>query len=109
MSTKNAVRQGDVLIVSCSSIPETAVPVDPDAGRIVVAYGEATGHHHSFQHRRGVTLFRDDAAGGTLYLRVDESADLIHQEHSPLTVRPGVHRVSIQRTYRGGLVRRVAD
>ena len=103
------IRQGDVLIVSCEALPNTAMPVKPESGRLIVARGEATGHHHSFPHRRGVTLFRDDGAGGALYVKNTKPVTLEHQEHSALLLTPGTHRVIIQRTATAGLVRRVID
>ena len=108
---KNAIRQGDVLIVPCKSIPATASIALPEAGRLIVARGEATGHHHSFPWMRGATLFRDDGAGsgGAQYVKVEQETPLEHQEHTALVVAPGVYEVRIQRTMASGLVRRVED
>ncbi len=105
-----AIRQGDVLIVPCAHIPATAVSVEPESGRLIVARGEATGHHHSFPWARGATLFRDDGAGsGAQYIRISKATQLEHQEHAALGVAPGCYEVRIQRTMASGLVRRVAD
>ena len=110
MTNKNAVRQGDVLITPCESIPTTATVVAPENGRLIVARGEATGHHHSFPWARGAVLFRDDGgSGGSQFVRVDEPIALEHQEHSALTVAPGLYRVRIQRTMASGLVQGVVD
>lgn len=106
---KNMIRQGDVLVVPCKEIPASAVAVAPTNDRLIVAFGEATGHHHSFPHRRGAVLFRDDAAGGTLYMTAAEPVALEHQEHSALTIAPGTYRVAIQRTMTAGVARRVED
>jgi hypothetical protein len=106
---QSAVRQGDVLIVPCRAIPKTAKAVAPEGGLVTVAYGEATGHHHAFRHRQGVTLFRDDGAGGAMYLKVDEPATLTHQEHGPLTLPPDTYRVVLQKRFMAGMVRRVVD
>lgn len=108
-SPKSAIRQGDVLIMACRSIPKTAKPVAPEGGLVIVARGEATGHHHAFPHRQGVTLFRDDGARGMTYLQVDEPATLTHQEHDQLALQPGTYRVVIQKSFRGGMAVRVAD
>ena len=106
---KKAVRQGDVLIVPCKGIPDTAKVADAESGRLIVARGEAIGHHHSFLYARGATLFRDDGAGSAQYVAVAEPVALEHQEHTALTVAPGNYEVRIQRTMSAGLVRRVAD
>lgn len=103
------IRQGDVLLIPCKAIPTRAVAVEPQNGRLIVAYGEATGHHHSFPHRRGAVLFRDDASGGRLYVKVTDVVALEHQEHTALTIPVGKYEVHIQRTYRAGMVRRVED
>jgi len=74
-------RQGDVLIVPTKSIPSAATKISAKNGRVIVAEGEATGHHHSFPHQRGAVLFRDDGAGGGMYIRATKSPRLEHQEH----------------------------
>lgn len=107
---KNAIRQGDVLILPCKEIPATAVPVEAENDRLIVARGEATGHHHSFPWARGAMLFRDDGAGsGAQFVKVEKSVALEHQEHSALALAPGMYEIRIQRTMANGLVRRVVD
>ena len=106
------IRQGDVLLVRVAGVPATAVVVEPEGGRLIVARGEATGHHHSFAWGRGATLFRDDGAGsgGRQYVRLDADIPALeHQEHGPLVADPGVYEVRIQRTMRAGFSRRVED
>ena len=44
-------RQGDVLLIPTDAIPEKAKRVTRDAGRIVLAYGEVTGHAHAIASR----------------------------------------------------------
>jgi len=103
------IRQGDVLLLPVTRIPP-ASPVAPENGRLIVARGEATGHHHSFALQNHVTLFREDGAGSGLYLTVTGApVALEHQEHTALTVQPGTYKVLIQRTYQAGMTRRVAD
>lgn len=106
--TKDIIRQGDVLIVSCGEIPETAVPVAPEDGRLIVARGEATGHHHSFRHRPGIVLFRDGTTG-PFYLRANSRAVLEHQEHTALATRKKTSVVVMQRVFSSGAARLVAD
>lgn len=101
--------QGDVLIVSCHTIPATAAPVAAENGRLIVARGEATGHHHSFRWQKGAVLFRDDGAGGALYVDVASPATLEHQEHASITLPAGRYRVLRQRVARAGMARRVED
>ena len=105
------IRQGDVLVVPCKAIPDTVIMVAPENDRLIVARGEATGHHHSFPWARGATLFRDDGAGsgGRLYVQADTNVALEHQEHRALTIAPSRYEVRIQRVMRAGLVRKVID
>ena len=107
--TKGAA-QGDLLIVRCDAVPANAKPEPAENGRLILARGEATGHHHSLPHTRGVTLFRDDGgAGGTMYFTADQQVPLEHQEHSTINFEPGTYKVTRQRTYHAGMARRVAD
>jgi hypothetical protein len=103
------IRQGDVLIWPCATIPSDATLVEPESGRLIVARGEATGHHHSFPHRPEIALFRDDGSGGGFYVKADAPVALSHQEHSALEIMPGTYRVTIQRTFVAGVARRVED
>jgi hypothetical protein len=110
MQPKNQIlRQGDVLIMPCAQIPATATPVAAERGRLILARGEATGHHHSVALHPRIAMFRDDASGGTLYIKNEIPAPLTHQEHSALTIMPGTHEVRIQRTVQTGVARRVTD
>lgn len=103
-------RQGDVLIIPVKSIPTTAKAIEPEDGRLIVARGEATGHHHSFPWQRGATLFRDDGGGsGGLYFSTNKPMMLQHQEHTAGTIVTGDHKVIIQRTMAARMVRAVAD
>lgn len=105
--TKGAA-QGDLLIVRCDTIPAHVVPENPEDGRLILARGEATGHHHSLPHMRGVVLFRD-VGPGALYFSAETPVSLDHQEHSTINFAPGAYKVLRQRTYHAGMARRVAD
>ena len=100
-------RQGDVLLVEVEAIPEGAQGVKRDeAGRIVLALGEATGHAHAIASP-GARLY---AMGENRYLRVPKGgATLLHEEHAVIPLPPGGYRVVIQREYSPEAVRRVQD
>lgn len=101
------VRQGDVLLVPVKKIPKGAKKRKAEHGRLILARGEATGHHHSFAAGSGVQLL--EAPDGTLFVDAPKSgAPLEHQEHSTLVVR-GPHRIVIQREYSPETIRNVAD
>ena len=104
---KTQYRQGDVLLVRCGALPFEAVPeIDPvETERIVLAYGEVTGHAHalSTQYAAAYTHEQDR------YIVAKEGATLVHEEHSEIVLEPGCYRVVRQREYSPREVRLVAD
>ena len=128
-SKKFQARQGDVFI-RAAAIPVDAKPVKPEGGRVVLAFGEVTGHAHAFYSGR-VAMFRDDGAGRT-FIRIPadardtapifgedgvtvagaveiEGAALRHEEHTTIPVPPGDYEVIRQREYSPEEIRQVAD
>ncbi len=98
-------RQGDVLIQRVRSIPKAAKPKARDNGRIVLAYGEVTGHAHAIADLNALLLDND----GDLYLEADGSVTLSHEEHATIDVPAGKYRVVRQSEYSPEMVRSVAD
>jgi hypothetical protein len=90
------VRQGDILLVPVSEAPATAAPVEAENGRLILARGEVTGHHHSIAMSERVALFREDGSGGGLFLFASGPVSLEHQEHTALAVEPGAYEVRQQ-------------
>lgn len=103
------LRQGDVLLLPARvpAIPSSAVPVPRDAGRVILAYGEVTGHAHALLEPE-VELWAD-AETTTRYLQVDRLSQLVHEEHTALDILPGLYEVRIQREYTPEAIRNVAD
>jgi len=110
---KNAmiVRQGDVLLRRVGSIPKTAKAAEKkdQAGnsRIVLAYGEVTGHAHAIHDLEDVDVFVTGT--GTMYLKVKNEASLHHEEHGAIALPPGNYERTIQREYSPEEIRNVAD
>lgn len=94
-------RQGDLLFVWQSARPVAELTARP--GDVIVA-GEATGHAHRLQ--TGAIL---EAPDGTLYLDVTETTQVLHEEHGPIQLDPGLWLVVRQREYHPVAIRRVAD
>lgn len=92
------IRQGDVLLIRRDDI-ERAIgqPTPAENGRLILAHGEATGHHHSVADT-DAELIR---IGERMLLAVARQTALEHQEHAPLTLEPGVYEVRRQREYAG--------
>ena len=114
---KQKYQQGDVLLVAVTKSVKSDIRSeckietggDKD-GKVILALGEATGHHHRFElnkldpgvtistlhERYGGRVYRDNL---TYYLVEGGPATLYHEEHNPLTVPPGLYRRSIIREY----------
>src|SRR5262245_13292492 len=95
--------QGDLLIERVADIEPSGTILTPDAaGAVVLAEGEATGHRHAIHER--VTMFRDDALAREIpaglyvgHVKVTGgSAQVVHDEHAPLTLLEGTYRVRRQ-------------
>ncbi len=70
--------------------------------RVVLAYGEVSGHAHAFYGEDTVELVGNQ-------LTVKKSDRLLHEEHSAHVIEPGLGEVTIQREYIAGEIKRVAD
>lgn len=107
MKIGQVIRQGDVFVERIASIPENVKPVARDRGRIVLAYGEVTGHAHAITED-WVELLETEA--NERYLRVQkQQATLVHEEHTQHALPPGEYRVTIQREYHPEAIRNVSD
>lgn len=106
-------RQGDVLIRSVDgvTVPADTKPEPRDAaGRLILAAGEVTGHHHAVADQTATLLpwvLADDTPA--LLLDAPDGATVRHEEHAPITLPPGQFVVSIQREYHPAELRRVRD
>jgi hypothetical protein len=96
--------QGDILIERVDDVPVEGELLKCGAnGSVVLAAGEATGHHHRMFG--SVTLYRDDALAREIppglyvaHLRIDSpTARLEHEEHAPIILERGTYRVRRQR------------
>lgn len=104
------IRQGDVALVSVASLPAGCTAVPLDAGRIVLAYGEVTGHAHAIRIEIGPEAAAEiagaaiarakarlwQAQDGSRYLEVAEPVSLTHEEHTAHTIHPGVYELPVQ-------------
>jgi hypothetical protein len=87
------IRQGDVLLVRVSALPNGASEDLRDGVRVVLTRSERTGHAHVISRAR---LF---ALGDSRYLDVQLGAVLAHPEHDPIDVPPGTWEVRLQRQF----------
>jgi hypothetical protein len=140
------IRQGDVALVQVSKLPEGCVLVEGQSRKIVLALGEATGHHHRIEdHAPGCAPVKGsfkkmlEAADGAIslgigpeaaaeiaeaaiararlyvaptgerFLEVKETVTLLHEEHSPHAIPPGIYELPVQMEFDAALMRRVTD
>lgn len=103
---KQFFRQGDVGIERIAELPVHAVEVPPKEGRIVLAYGEVTGHAHALAETTKVREFSFEAER---FIQVMEATTLRHEEHAPITLEPGIYKIHQQREYSPEAIRNVAD
>ena len=92
-------RQGDVLLQAVDAIPAVArTVVKRDGGRIILAYGEVTGHAHAIVAPESeATLL--SAGENARFLRLMADVDLVHEEHAPVHLPAGNYQVIRQREW----------
>jgi len=100
MSTKNNQvripgRQGDVVLIRRSISLDGMNIMPAEEGRVILARGEKTGHHHSISVATAAIMVK----GAERYLRVDRDTVLEHQEHGPIPIARGVYEIVIQREF----------
>lgn len=102
------IRQGDVFVEKCAQ-PSVDVlkAIEPDKGRVVLAYGEVTGHSHALSSQ-DAKLYEVKGWVDRL-LVVAKATALMHEEHGPIELAPGAYKVRIQREYHPDAIRQVAD
>ncbi len=68
--------QGDVCIFRLpdSIVISTEDEIRPENGRLVVASGEVTGHHHAIFLRNAPVMFREDGSGAGVVSAADTAA-----------------------------------
>lgn len=94
-------RQGDVLIEISLEKPSGArQPI----GRVVLAVGEATLHDHSVEEAESWKVGTD-----VLFFTTTRQTVVKHQEHAPIPINKGTYKITRQREYIPGSIRRVAD
>lgn len=100
------LRQGDVFLIP-AAVPSKVTEVARDKGRVILAYGEVTGHAHAIASP-SATLMRTET--DERFLRIVEAAPLTHEEHGTIQIAPGEYRVVIGREFTSDMAaERVVD
>lgn len=111
-------RQGDVIVIAVAALPANVKAKARDNGRVVLAYGEVTGHSHSITESDVVHFDASDpesaaqqllaSVGLTVevgrenaptFLDVPSGAELRHEEHGVIALEPGRYVVLRQREF----------
>ena len=107
------MRQGDVLLIPTDARPSAQATQTTDHGRVVVAYGEVTGHCHEVvgvdneDPIPAMELFLEP--DGSRLLVIHRPSELRHEEHARIALAPGRFEVRRQREYAPDMIRQVAD
>ena len=101
-------RQGDVFIERISETPQKTIEVSRDGGRVILAYGEATGHAHAIS-TEAVILWKAAGAQASYLDVADAMAMLTHDEHATIPLPRGTYVVERQREYTPKEIRHVTD
>lgn len=105
MNKTMTYRQGDVLLMRVKNIPQAATTKPSENGLVILAHGEATGHHHSLPGA-DVDWF---TLGANQFVLVKSPTQLTHQEHAPIDLAPGRYQAIRQREYTPEAIRNVQD
>ena len=96
-SKQTIIRQGDVSLIKVAAIPAGATEVKTEQKRVVLAYGEVTGHAHAIYE--DIDQVKVWAIGKVKYLEVMSTVMLKHEEHTHAKIEPGIYKLPVQVEY----------
>lgn len=115
MKSENKVgthyRQGDVLILYVDKLPAELTPIKRDEGRVILAYGEVTGHRHALEDKHAKSFM----SGAEMYLDLEKQSKVWHEDHNPkkddkpMILPAGKCRIIHQVEFKRKEIVRVAD
>ena len=100
-------RQGDVLIRQVAEVPSGTKEVPREAGKVVLAHGEVTGHSHAIASKHARLVIQNPSL--RRFLTAKKEVSLLHEEHSEIKLPAGIYEIIIQREFSGEYSREVAD
>tara|TARA_Y100001949_G_scaffold68583_1_gene58139 strand:- start:200 stop:526 length:327 start_codon:yes stop_codon:yes gene_type:complete len=92
------IRHGDVIItrITAEEYENLHFPHKSDT---VIAYGEATGHHHKLQAKAGQAQVLVNKSQETQAFSVKNDTKLVHEEHKTVTIPKGYYKVEFEKEY----------
>jgi hypothetical protein len=83
---------------------ENYIKREPKDNKLILAYGEVTGHHHSISLEENPNVELLENLKGDMILEINGfSSTLTHQEHASITLEPGLYEVYI---YKKNMIRK---
>ena len=104
-------RHGDVIITRITAEEYENLHL-PHKNDLVIAYGEATGHHHKLQAKAGqAQVLVNPKTQEAQAFSVKGETKLVHEEHKTLSIPKGYYKVEFEKEYEPleQLERRVYD
>lgn len=98
-------RQGDIFLKHTSEKIENFEEIERENERIVLAYGEVTGHAHAIKSKNAILV----KANNKIFLMVLKPVELEHEEHAKINLPIGNYEVIRQRQYTPEEIKFVAD
>ncbi|MBX9570867.1 MAG: hypothetical protein K2X77_18380 [Candidatus Obscuribacterales bacterium] len=104
-------RQGDVILLPLkpTDLPKGVEQVKPDKGRVILAYGEVTGHAHALPMKAAVQYKVGSGSNAKEFVETKQPTNLTHEEHAPIELPEGLYQKIIAREYTPGGERQVLD
>lgn len=88
--------QGDVCIIKVDALPTKAQKQERPKDRLVLEYGEVTGHAHAIKDIDKCDMYLE---GNRRFLEVCYVIPLTHEEHDTITLEPGIYEIKRQRQW----------
>jgi len=88
--------QGDVCLIKINQLPILAKKQLKLESRLVLEYGEVTGHAHAIKDIDKCDLYLE---GTRRFLEVCYAVPLTHEEHDTITLEPGIYEIKRQRQW----------
>lgn len=104
---KKQGRHGDVFIQKICDLPKGAKLQNRDGGRVILAYGEVTGHAHAIEEENCEKWALADEE--YLIVTGDEPVNLRHEEHDTQVIAPGTYEIIHQFEEKREEIKKVVD
>ena len=92
------IRHGDVIITRITAEVYENLHL-PHKNDTVIAYGEATGHHHKLLAKAGQAQVLVNKAQEAQAFSVNSDTKLVHEEHKTVTIPKGYYKVEFEKEY----------